>query len=84
MTLSTLFNSKAVRSIGVVAAMLTGIVASIAVSEMYVRTQVPVSLWGNHIFVSAWDSGYVTLEGTWVIDGDRHANPLNMSLSSMP
>ncbi len=59
--------------------MMIGAAGAMAVSELYVQTQVPVSLYGGMVFVDLWDRGYVAMEGTWVMDGDQHAYPLNMS-----
>lgn len=70
---------KSVRIIGVV---LLGIGASavlVTVSESYVKDNVPVLLGGHHIFTDLWDSGYVSLTGTWVMDNSAPAFPLQVS-----
>lgn len=56
-----LFRTKTMRILGVVALTLGASLAAISVSEMYVRSQVPVSLYGHSIFVDLWDDGYVAL-----------------------
>lgn len=74
-----LVRTKTIRILGVIALMLATSLAAISVSEMYVRSQVPVSLYGHSIFVDLWDDGYVALEGTWVMENEKHAYPLNTS-----
>jgi hypothetical protein len=64
---------------GVITRMFFAVLATIFVTEMYVQTKVPVSLFGNGVFFQLWNQGYVVLEGTWVMDGDKHAYPLNKS-----
>lgn len=71
--------SKAVRVLGVIFLMLSAAVALIVISEMYVRTKVPVSLYGQTSMVTLWDRGYASFEGTWIIEGEAHAFPLNKS-----
>lgn len=58
---------------------LGSVVLIFALSEIYVRSQVPVSLFGSDVYVDSWDDGYVTFTGTWSIEGQKHAFPLNFS-----
>ena len=42
--------------------------------------RVPVELLGDgKVFVNNWPNGYVHGKGTWTIDGERSAHPLNVS-----
>lgn len=52
---------------------------TLVVSESYVKHQVPVLVSRLQVFVDLWDKGYVALEGTWVMDGEEQAFPLNQS-----
>ena len=73
------FSSKAIRIICVFVGLVVATLWLMTVSENYVRSRVPVSLPHSHAFVDLWDDGFVVLEGTWVIEGSRHAFPLNTS-----
>lgn len=74
-----LLKLKAVRIAGVIFGLLLAVMAAMTLSEMYVRSKVPVSLGFSSAFVDLWDKGYVSLEGTWTIEGAGHAYPLNAS-----
>lgn len=74
-----LLNSKFIRISNIICAMLVACIAAVALSDNYVRSQVPVSLGFGSTFVDLWDDGYVVLEGTWKIEGGKHAYPLNSS-----
>lgn len=50
--------------------------ASILVLQSYVPVNLPSS--GN-VFTNNWDQGFVWAEGTWVIDNEKHAFPVNVS-----
>ena len=59
---------------------LAGTIAIFTVSVQIVNSAVPVNLpVGPHVYTSLWDERYVSASGTWVIDNDRHAFPLNTS-----
>lgn len=58
---------------------LVGLVGTVAVFSamfLYVGYQVPVKLYGGGVDIKEWDSGLVIALGTWVIEGDRQAAPL--------
>jgi hypothetical protein len=43
-------------------------------------TKVPVNILGQgRVYAGSWDQGFVTASGTWTLDGENHAFPLNMS-----
>ena len=60
---------------------LVGLVGSvgilIAAMGLYVKSQVPVSLRsGGTVYVGMWDEGYVAASGTWKIENQKQAFPL--------
>jgi hypothetical protein len=59
---------------------LIGSAAILAMMLLYVGTQVPVHLRsGGKIFANSWDSGFVHASGTWVIENDTQAFPLQFT-----
>lgn len=70
---------KSVKVAAIVCAMLVGLVAVVSAVNLYVSRVVPVSLLGYSLFVDSWDRGYVSAEGTWIIENGKHAFPLNTS-----
>src|SRR5262245_39041304 len=47
---------------------------------LYIFSQVPVSILGDgRVYTGGWDLGFVHADGTWAIDREKHAFPLNMS-----
>ena len=72
--------SKAFRVLGLVLLLCVGLTAIFIAHAPYIFDKVPVSLAGNgRVEVGTWDSGVVVAQGTWTIDGQRHAYPMNMS-----
>jgi hypothetical protein len=59
---------------------LLGIVGSIAIVAVWLMTitlQVPVKIRSGYgVHTNQWDEGYVGATGTWVIDNDRQAFPV--------
>ena len=46
----------------------------------YISSQVPVSILDQgRVDTRGWDQGFVVADGTWAIDGEKHAFPLNVS-----
>lgn len=73
------WKSKTVRTLGTVCLALFGFVIVLFLSEGYVKQQVPAGPYGLHVFVDLWNKGYVGLEGTWVIENEKSAFPLQIS-----
>jgi hypothetical protein len=47
---------------------------------LYISSKVPVSILGQgRVYTGSWDQGFVAADGTWAIDGEEHAFPLNTS-----
>lgn len=67
------------RIFGTISLALLAIVIVGLLSEGYVKQKVPVSLYGYQVFVDLWNKGYVGLRGTWVMENDRPAFPLQAS-----
>lgn len=70
---------KSVQVAAIVCAMLVSAAVLLGAVNLYVSHKVPVSLYGYSLFVDFWDRGYVSAEGTWVIENEKHAFPLNTS-----
>lgn len=71
--------SRTARILGTFAMALAAIAVLVALSEVYVRLRVPVSLNDHQVLVDSWEKGYVGLKGTWVKEGDGPATPLQLS-----
>jgi hypothetical protein len=68
------------RFVGWVLVGLAGTVAVFASTALYMKIQVPVNLRsGGNVFTSNWDNGFVHASGTWVIENDRQAFPLQVA-----
>ena len=71
------------KSLRVVAAVLLLLVGWIAIASLHffiISYKVPVQPLGDgRVFTGLWDEGFVSAKGTWTIDGDKHAFPLNVS-----
>jgi hypothetical protein len=67
----------------VIAWLLIGITTSIAIvwaAGAYVAVQVPVKpSGGGTVYTDAWDRGYVSADGTWVIENERSASPIQVT-----
>ena len=71
---------KLAKVAGIIALTLSGLVGLLALYGVVVEALVPASLVGDgRANVGTWDSGYVSTMGTWVIDQEQHASPLNAS-----
>lgn len=70
---------KAARILGVILLASATLAVFITASESYVKDKVPVYVGGYHVYTDSWDRGYVSLEGTWVMDGSSPAFPLQKS-----
>lgn len=65
------------RIVGWVLVGLVGTAAIFSMMFLYVGKQVPVSIpMGGKVFDSSWDNGFVHASGTWVIENERQASPL--------
>jgi hypothetical protein len=64
--------------VGWLTAGFIGSVAIFTASVMAVGSSVPVQLPTLHVFTGMWDD-YVDARGTWVMDNDRQASPLQTS-----
>jgi len=73
------WKSKAVKIIWTVCLALFAIVIAGMLSDAHVKQKVPVGPYGSSVFVELWSQGYVGLTGTWVIDNDKSAFPLQVS-----
>jgi hypothetical protein len=72
--------SKALRISGLLVLLLAGFAIILAAHIAYISDKVPVSLLGDgRVSVGGWDGGFVAASGTWTIEGDGHAFPLNVS-----
>jgi hypothetical protein len=71
---------KFFKVLGIVGLTIVGLLGIVALYASDVELRVPVDLGGDgKVHVDGWDRGYVSAKGTWVIDGERHAYPLNIS-----
>lgn len=43
------------------------------------RVSVRYLIGNGKVYVHGWDGGYVSAQGTWVLEGERHASPINVS-----
>jgi hypothetical protein len=60
--------------------LLLGWIAIGALHLFIMWYKVPVTPLGSGLVTTrSWDRGFVTAEGTWTIDGEKHAYPINMS-----
>jgi hypothetical protein len=60
-----------------------GLICILGLHIMAIDHAVPAWLSGDgRVYVNSWDLGYVSATGTWVIDQERHAFPLNVSTVS--
>jgi hypothetical protein len=61
--------------------LIAGLVAILAAGISYTRSKVPVGILGTSatIRINSWDNGYVYAKGTWTIDQEASATPLNVS-----
>jgi len=61
--------------------MFFGFAGILLVAMFYVSSKVPVGIANVHAEVRTrtWESGYVYAKGTWEIDGEPTAFPLNVS-----
>src|SRR5262249_17801485 len=65
---------------GILALTLLGVILIFGLHINAIRLAVPVTPSGDgKVFVNLWDRGYVSANGTWVIDQDRMADPINVS-----
>ena len=74
-----LLNSKVVRILGTICLALVSMVVVGLLSESYVKHNAPVSPYGYHVFVDLWNTGYIGLQGTWIMENDKPAFPLQVS-----
>jgi hypothetical protein len=71
---------KLSKVLGIIALTIVGLIGIGAIYVGEIGLRVPVDLRGDgNVNVDSWDKGYVQAKGTWVIDGERHAWPLNVS-----
>lgn len=75
----SILRTKVVRIVGVILLTIAALVALVSLSESYVKHKVPVSVGGYHVFTDLWDRGYVSFQGTWVMDNSKPAYPLQVS-----
>jgi hypothetical protein len=54
------------------------IIASIHFVSIWSKVPVDILSQGS-VYTGGWDQGFVTASGTWVLDGEKHAFPINMS-----
>jgi hypothetical protein len=67
--------------IGIIALTIAGLLGLSAIHGYMVEVAVPVNLLGDgRVDVASWDEGYISTTGTWVIDQEQRATPLNASL----
>jgi len=72
--------SKLLRLCGLFVLTMSGFAGIMAVHFLYSSSKVPVSLHGDgRVYLGGWDGGYVSAQGTWTIEGQDHAFPLNTS-----
>jgi len=71
---------KLLKVLGILALTIVGLLGIVAVHAAVLNERVPLNLLGDgRVYVEQWDKGYVSAKGTWVIDGERSGNPLNVS-----
>jgi hypothetical protein len=79
----TRLSSIAGKSFRVLALLLLLLVGWIAIGGLHLFItwhNAPVTPLGSGLVTTrSWDRGFVTAEGTWTIDGEKHAFPINMS-----
>lgn len=74
-----ILRTKTARIFGIILLAIAALLALLSLSESYVKHKVPVAVIGHHVYTDGWDTGYVGLEGTWVIDNAEQAFPLQVS-----
>ena len=71
---------KLSKVLGILALTIVGLVGIAVMHFTVIDQRVPVDLFGDgKVNIGQWDQGYVNAKGTWVIDGERHGIPLNVS-----
>src|SRR5215469_5395399 len=79
LTVRTIWQSKALRISGVICQALLAVVIVGILFQAYVQQQVPVGPIGVTVVTEYWAKGYVGLRGTWVIEREKQAFPLQVS-----
>jgi hypothetical protein len=60
---------------------LLGTAAIFSAGIFIIKAQVPVTIGsGGKVYADFWDEGYVSTEGTWIIEGIKQAFPLQTSM----
>jgi hypothetical protein len=71
---------KSLRIVALLFLLLLGWIAIAALHLFAIWYKVPVMPLGDgRVLTGSWDQGFVSARGTWTIDGEKHAFPLNMS-----
>ena len=71
---------KLFKVLGIFLLTVVGLLGISAIHFAEIHQRVPVNLLGDGtVSVNSWDNGFVDARGTWVIDGERSAAPLNTS-----
>jgi hypothetical protein len=71
---------KSLRLVALFFLLLVGWMAIGALHLSAISYKVPVMPLGDgRVLTGSWDQGFVLARGTWTIDGEKHAFPLNMS-----
>jgi hypothetical protein len=73
------WQTKTGRILGILFQALLAMVVGLFLSILYIKSEVPVGPHGLHVNTNAWERGTVFLNGTWVIDNDKPAFPLQVS-----
>jgi hypothetical protein len=59
---------------------LIGTVTIFALGIFVISQQVPVKLpFGGSVYINSWDQGYVSAQGTWIIEGTNQAFPVQFT-----
>jgi hypothetical protein len=71
---------KSFRAVALLFLLLVGWIVIGVLHFVIINYKVPVQPLGDgRITTRMWDMGYVSANGTWTIDGQKHAFPINMS-----
>jgi hypothetical protein len=72
--------SKAIRVLGLLILLLLGMAAILAAHLGYIAQKVPLGIHGDgRVYTGGWDRGFIAANGTWTIESQGHAFPLNTS-----
>ena len=74
--------SKTVKIIWTFSVAISFLITVIFLTDYYVKSEVPVAMAGLSVSTDLWDKGYVSYEGTWVLEGEKIWAPLQTSTAT--